>query len=143
MKNFFASLFSLLFISLTADNDYHYTVNLNKVTNDKVAVKLVLPDLTQNEVEFAFPSMVPGTYEVYDFGRFISNFKVTGKNGAAISVSKTDVNTYKLSPASKIEQISYDVDDTWDKTDLAGTKEKIIFETGGTNFEEGKNFSIN
>ncbi len=143
MKNFFASLFSLLFISLTADNDYHYTVNLNKVTNDKVAVKLVLPDLTQNEVEFAFPSMVPGTYEVYDFGRFISNFKVTGKNGAAISVSKTDVNTYKLSPASKIEQISYDVDDTWDKTDLAGTKEKIIFEPGGTNFEEGKNFSIN
>jgi predicted metalloprotease with PDZ domain len=143
MKHYFALLFSLLFISLTADNDYHYTVNLNKVTNDKVAVTLVLPDLTQNEVEFAFPSMVPGTYEVYDFGRFISNFKVTGKNGAAISVLKTDVNTYKLSPASKVEKISYDVDDTWDKTDLPGTKEKIIFEPGGTNFEEGKNFSIN
>ncbi|MES2678926.1 MAG: peptidase M61 [Bacteroidota bacterium] len=143
MKNFCAALFSLLFISLTADNDYHYAVNLTRVTNDKVAVTLVLPDLTQNEVEFAFPSMVPGTYEVYDFGRFISNFKVKGKNGVTINVSKTDVNTYKLSPASKIEQISYDVDDTWDKTDLPGTKEKIIFEPGGTNFEEGKNFSIN
>lgn len=143
MKNFCAVLFLLSVLFVNADNDYHYTVNLTKVSNDKITVKLRLPDLVQNEVEFAFPAMVPGTYEVYDFGRFISNFKVTGKNGAAITVQKTDVNTYKLSPASKIEQVSYDVDDTWDKTDLPGTREKIIFEPGGTNFEEGKNFSIN
>lgn len=143
MKNLFLILFFYLSASLFADNDYHYSVNLKIVPKDRLSVQLVLPDQTQNEIEFAFPAMVPGTYEIYDFGRFISNFKVTGKNGAVITVTKTDVNTYKLSPASKIEKISYDVDDTWDKTELPGTKEKIVFEPGGTNFEEGKNFSIN
>jgi len=128
---------------LTAGEGYHYFVNLTKVTNDKVSVVLTPPDLTQNEIEFMFPAMVPGTYEVYDFGRFISNFKVSGKNGAAIKVTKVNVNTYKISPATMIDKITYDVDDTFDKTDLPGTKEKVVFEPGGTNFEENKNFSIN
>lgn len=143
MKYFFSVLIACLSVQMKADNDYHYYVNLNKVLNDKVSVELRLPDLAKDEIEFAFPAMVPGTYEVYDFGRFISNFRVNGKNGAKITVSKTDVNTYKISPASKIDKITYDVDDTWDKTDLPGTNEKIVFEPGGTNFEEGKNFSIN
>lgn len=129
--------------TLLADEGYHYSVNLNKVNNDKLLVTLTPPDLTQNEIEFMFPAMVPGTYEVYDFGRFISNFKVTGKNAAAVKVTKVNVNTYKISPASAIEKITYEVDDTFDKCDLPGTKTKIIFEPGGTNFEENKNFSIN
>lgn len=134
-----------LFISgfLIADEDYHYSANLNKVAGDKLTVTLTPPDISADEIDFMFPAMVPGTYEVYDFGRFISNFRVTGKNGAVIKVTKVDVNTYRLSPASAIEKISYDVDDTFDKTDLPNTKEKVIFEPGGTNFEEGKNFSIN
>jgi predicted metalloprotease with PDZ domain len=143
MRNIFAILFLAVTLSLFSDNDYHYFVNLTKVNNDKVSVQLTPPDISQNEIEFAFPSMVPGTYEVYDFGRFISNFKVTGKNGAIITIVKLDANTYKLSPASKIDKITYDVDDTWDKTDLPNTKDKIVFEPGGTNFEDGKNFSIN
>lgn len=132
-----------VFSRLSADNDYHYYINLVNVNNDKVNVVLTPPDMTQDEVEFSFPAMVPGTYEVYDFGRFISNFKVAGKNGTVINVLKTDVNTYKISPASKIEKITYDVDDTWDSSELPNTKENIIFEPGGTNFEAGKNFSMN
>ncbi len=141
----FYFLISLLlnFTLLFSGEDYHYFVNLNKVVNDKVTVTLQVPDLKQDEVEFMFPAMVPGTYEVYNFGRFISNFKVTGKNGVIIKVTKVNVNTYKISPASMIDQIIYDVDDTFDKCELPGTKEKIVFEPGGTNFEEGKNFSIN
>jgi predicted metalloprotease with PDZ domain len=141
-KIFFA--FALLSGSfLFADEGYHYFVNLTKVVNDKVNVVLTPPDIAADEIEFMFPAMVPGTYEVYDFGRFISNFKVSGKNGETVKITKVNVNTYKLSPASKIDKISYDVDDTFDKTDLPGTKERVVFEPGGTNFEENKNFSIN
>ena len=143
MKNFILVLSMLFCTCLMADDSYRYYVNLTKVANDRVSVQLTPPTLTQNEIEFSFPAMVPGTYEVYNFGRFISNFKVSGKNGTAIKVTKTDVNTYKISPAKDIDKITYDVDDTWDKTDLPDTKEKIVFEPGGTNFEEGKNFSIN
>src|SRR6218665_3760544 len=132
MKHTLLSLFAALALCANADNDYHYSVDLTRVTNDKVTVELRVPDLSQNEVEFAFPAMVPGTYEVYDFGRFISNFKVSGKNGATITVTKKDVNTYRLSPAAQIEKISYDVDDTWDKTDLPRTKHRIVFDPGRT-----------
>jgi len=143
MKNLILICSFLLTNFLVADDSYRYYINLTKVVNDKVSVQLTPPSITQNEIEFSFPAMVPGTYEVYNFGRFISNFKAIGKKGAVIKVSKVDVNTYKLSPATEIEKITYDVDDTWDKTDLPDTKDKIVFEPGGTNFEEGKNFSIN
>ncbi len=137
-------LFALLVSAwMNAGNDYRYLVDLNKVNNDKVTVTLFPPDLSGNEIDFMFPAMVPGTYEVYDFGRFISNFSATGKNGVVIKITKVNVNTYRLSPANAIEKITYSVDDTFDKCDQPGTKEKIIFEPGGTNFEEGKNFSIN
>ena len=140
------SFILLIYFSLTklsADESYRYFVNLNKVINDKVSVLLISPNINQEVVDFCFPSMVPGTYEIYDFGRFISNLKVLGKNKTKIKIEKIDKNTYRLSPASQIEKITYDVDDTWDECNLKDTKEKIIFEPGGTNFEKGKNFSIN
>lgn len=143
MKNLLILITSFLSLNSIADENYFYSVNLTKVDNDKVSVMLTPPTFTLNEVEFCFPAMVPGTYEVYDFGRFISNFTATGKNGAKITITKVDVNTYKLSPANQLDKISYNVDDTWDKTDLPNTKDKIVFEPGGTNIEEGKNFSIN
>ncbi|MDX2173410.1 MAG: peptidase M61 [Bacteroidota bacterium] len=143
MKNLLILITSFLSLHSIADENYFYSINLTKVDNDKVSVMLTPPTFTQSEVEFCFPAMVPGTYEVYDFGRFISNFTATGKNGTKITVIKVDVNTYKLSPADQLDKISYNVDDTWDKTDLPNTKDKIVFEPGGTNIEDGKNFSIN
>lgn len=134
---FISALFSIS--SIFADGDYHYYVDLTSVKDDKLTIKLTPPDITDNETIFMFPSMVPGTYDVYDFGRFVSNFKVEGKDGKTITIEKLDKNSYKLSPANAIKEISYDVEDTWD-TDI---KEKIVFEPGGSNIEEGKNFSIN
>ncbi|MBL7920080.1 MAG: peptidase M61 [Bacteroidia bacterium] len=143
MRNLILIVMLVMSSFIKADDSYRYSINLAKVVNDKVSVQLTPPTLTQNEIEFSFPAMVPGTYEVYNFGRFISNFKVTGKNGAVVKVTKSDINTYKISPATVIDKITYDVDDTWDKTDLPDTKDKIVFEPGGTNFEDGKNFAMN
>ena len=122
-----------------ADGDYHYFVDLTKASNDKLTVTLIPPTITENETFFMFPAMVPGTYEVYDFGRFVSNFKATGKDGKIITIEKIDKNTYKLTPANEIKEISYEVEDTWD-TEI---KEKVVFEPGGTNIEDTKNFVIN
>lgn len=128
---------------IAADSPYRYSVNLVNLQNDKVTVRLLPPTIGEKEIDFRFPAMVPGTYEVYDFGRFISNLKVVGKNGLPIKVTKTDVNTYHLEPANQIDYIEYQVDDTFDKCDLPKTREKIIFEPGGTNFDAGKNYAMN
>jgi predicted metalloprotease with PDZ domain len=140
MKKAFLFISTLFSINQAfADGDYHYYVDLTSVKNDKLTIKLTPPDITDSETVFMFPSMVPGTYDVYDFGRFVSNFKVEGKNGQTIKVEILDKNSYKLSPANAIKEISYDVEDSWD-TDI---KEKVVFEPGGSNIEEGKNFSLN
>lgn len=140
MKNIFLIISTLCSINQAfADNDYHYYVDLTLVKNDKLSIKLTPPDIADNETIFMFPAMVPGTYDVYDFGRFVSNFKAEGKDGKIITVTKLDKNSYKLSPANAIKEISYDVEDTWD-TDI---KEKVVFEPGGSNIEEGKNFELN
>lgn len=124
---------------LSADENYYYSVNLTSVKNDKLLVELTPPTIKETEIEFCFPAMVPGTYEVYDFGKFITNFKVAGKNGATITVVKLDENRYKLSPANLIEKITYEVDDTFDKTGNSSVDKKVVFEPGGSNFEDGKN----
>lgn len=134
---FISTLFSIN--QVMADGDYHYYVDLTSVKNDKLTIRLTPPDIADNETVFMFPAMVPGTYDVYDFGRFVSNFKVEGKDGQTIKVEVLDKNSYKLSPANAIKEISYDVEDSWD-TDI---KEKVVFEPGGSNIEEGKNFSLN
>ncbi|MES2513464.1 MAG: peptidase M61 [Bacteroidota bacterium] len=140
MKKAFLVLSTLFSISQAwADSDYHYYVDLTAVKNDKLTIRLTPPDISDNETVFMFPAMVPGTYDVYDFGRYVSNFKAEGKDGQLITVTKLDKNSYKLSPASAIKEISYEVEDTWD-TDI---KEKVVFEPGGSNIEEGKNFSLN
>src|SRR5258708_10441247 len=134
----FCFLFSLASYSF-ADKDYHYYINLNKVLDDKLTIELTPPDLTDNEVTFNFPAMVPGTYEVYNFGRFVSNLKAFGKNGANITVTKVSDDTYKFSPANQLAKITYEVEDTWDTK----IKEKIVFEPAGSNIEDNKNFVFN
>ena len=131
MKAIFFCITTLFFMSRAfADGNYHYYVDLTSAKDDKLTVKLTPPDITENEAIFMFPAMVPGTYEVYDFGRFISDFKVEGKNGKTITVEKMDVNSYKLSPANAIKEISYNVEDSWD----TNIKEKVVFEPGGNQY---------
>ncbi|HRD38570.1 MAG TPA: peptidase M61, partial [Bacteroidia bacterium] len=126
-------------LTALADKNYHYLVNLNKVVDDKITIELTPPDMSENEVVFNFPAMVPGTYEVYNFGRFVSNLKAFGKNGSVITVQKLNDDSYKLSPASQIQKITYEVEDSWDTK----IKEKVVFEPGGSNIEDNKNFVFN
>lgn len=138
----FASfLFSLC--SVFAENDYKYFIDLTKVENDKIEVRLTPPDMTENEATFMFPAIVPGTYAIYNFGRFVSDFKVFDKSGAPITFTQPDRNTYKISNANNIGYITYKVDDSWDWEKKKDEKEDVVFEPAGTNIEANKNFVIN
>lgn len=136
---FLIILCGLSSITALADKDYHYLINLNRVVDDKITIELTPPDMSENEVVFNFPAMVPGTYEVYNFGRFVSSLKAFGKNGSVITVQKLNDDSYKLSPASQIQKITYEVEDSWDTK----IKEKVVFEPGGSNIEDNKNFVFN
>lgn len=118
---------------------YNFTIDLTNVQNDRVQVTLKAPLIEKNEVVYIMPKIVPGTYSVSDFGKFVSSFKAYAKNGDTLAVEKMDVNRWKISNANRLDKITYWVDDSFDTP----KREDVLFEPGGTNIEEGKNFLLN
>ena len=121
------------------DGKYIYKIDLTNVVDDKVYIELAVPDIEGDVLTFNFPKMIPGTYSIEDYGRFVSEFMALDKKGRSLPVEKIDDNTWKISKAKKLVTISYWIEDTYD-TELEGPE---IFQPAGTNIEEGKNFIIN
>ena len=130
MKKLFVSLLSLAAMNLAAQT-YEYKVDLNKVENDQLTVELKVPELNQKELYFQMPKIVPGTYSIYDFGRFVSDFRVFDKDGKQLDTEHPDANTWKIADAKSAAKIIYKVEDTWDTN-----KGNIVFEPAGTNISD-------
>ncbi|NEM97047.1 M61 family metallopeptidase [Pontibacter burrus] len=122
-----------------ATDRYIVALDLNQVKSDKVMVTIMPPEIKQDEVIYNMPKIVPGTYSVSDFGKFVSEFTALDKKGAKLPVQQLDTNRWKIGNAKDLEKITYWVDDTFD----AIKKTDTVFEPGGTNIEAGKNFLIN
>jgi predicted metalloprotease with PDZ domain len=130
MKKLLVSLLSLATLQLSAQT-YEYKVDLNNTANDQLEIELKVPTLKQKNLYFHLPAMVPGTYSVYNFGRFVSDFKAFDQEGKELSVEHPDVNTWKIIDAKTAAKITYKIEDTWD-TD----KSNVIFEPAGTNIDK-------
>ncbi|HTF06426.1 MAG TPA: peptidase M61 [Bacteroidia bacterium] len=134
----FSLCFAFTLLSAQQTNQYQFSLDLTKVHEDKLTVELITPVMATDSVVYRMPAMVPGTYKVYNFGRFISNLKATDKNGKALEIDTLDRNSWTIRNAKTLYKISYDVEDTWD------TKQKSnqVFEPAGTNIEDS-NFVLN
>jgi predicted metalloprotease with PDZ domain len=141
MNRFLSLLFFIASFSFVADAQDHYTfsVDLNKCVDDKLTVELQTPAIHIKEIIYRLPKIVPGTYEVYNFGRLVSEFAAFDGNGKELNAEQLDKNSWKISNADQLKTITYKVDDSWDEV----VKDNFIFEPGGSNFEEGKNFVLN
>lgn len=123
----------------TEEPRYNVTINLTQVKDDKVQVSLRPPATKQGELIYNIPKIVPGTYSVSDFGKFISEFQALDKQGMPLPVERLDTNRWRITNTQNLDRITYWVDDTYDTP----KREDVIFEPGGTNIEEGKNYLIN
>ncbi|HEY4652455.1 MAG TPA: peptidase M61 [Pontibacter sp.] len=122
-----------------ATDKYTVRIDLTKVKDDKVQVTVLAPEIKQNEIIYNMPKVVPGTYSVSDFGKFVSDFAAYDKKGGKLPVEKLDTNRWRIQNADDLQSVSYWVDDTFDTP----KKTDVIFEPGGTNIEAGKNFLLN
>lgn len=118
---------------------YRYTVDLTRVENDRVFVELSAPKITSTETTFHLPKIIPGTYSIADYGRYISDLKAMDKKGNSLQIEQLDVNSWKIKDANKLAKVTYWVDDILD-TEREGAK---IYPMAATNIEEGKNFVLN
>ncbi|MEY3444929.1 MAG: hypothetical protein RLZZ519_3210, partial [Bacteroidota bacterium] len=124
--------------NLLAQKEYSYSLDLTNVVEDRVHVTLVPPTPSSDQIEFQMPKIVPGTYSISDFGRFVTGFEATDESGTPLPVDYIDQNRWLIRNAKSIKKISYWVDDTWDSKGLPR-----IFEPGGTNIEANTNFVLN
>ncbi|MEY3237995.1 MAG: hypothetical protein RI883_2096 [Bacteroidota bacterium] len=134
-------LFFLLFAFpiIAFSQSYYYKTSLSTCKKDKLQVSLDCPVLEQDTVNFNFPMTIPGTYDILNYGTYISNFKAFDENQKALTVVKSGVNTYKIYPAKNLKTITYTVADSWDSKE----KKFKIFEPAGTGFEKDEYFYIN
>jgi predicted metalloprotease with PDZ domain len=133
-------LLSFPVVSFSQSNaGYKYTVDLTRVVDDRVYVELSTPRITTSETVFYLPKMIPGTYKIADYGRFVVDLKAMDKKGKQLPVEKFETNGWRIKNAQKLSKISYWVDDITD-TQVEGPD---VYPMAATNIEEGKNFVIN
>ena len=111
------------------------SINLTKVSNDKVPVTVDPGRFTANTVTFHLPKVVQGTYSISDFGKYIDDFKALDYSGNEIPVERLDDNTWTISNAKNLDKLSYWVNDTYDQEEVGGIGYEVPFSPSGTNIE--------
>ena len=118
-------------------------INLNDVIDDKVLVTITAPKINTDEVTYSIPKIVPGTYSIDNYGKYIEDFKAFDNKGTALTIAKTDDNTWSIKNAKTVAKVTYLVNDTFDTEKGSGFGNSDIFSPAGTNIDAGKNFMLN
>ena len=126
-----------------AKEQVNVTINLNDVKEDKVMVTISSPKINTEEVTYSVPKIVPGTYSIDDYGKYIEDFKAFDSKGNLLTTKKTDDNTWDIQNAKSLVKITYLVNDTFDTEKGGGFGQNDIFSPAGTNIDAGKNFMLN
>ncbi len=114
------------------------TIDINNVVDDKVTVEVNPHKIKEATIVYNIPAIVPGTYAMSNYGQFVSNFKAFDYDENELTVEKLDQNSWKINNATKMDKLSYQVDDTFDSEVKHG-----IYVMAGTNIEKDKNFFLN
>ena len=126
------------FKSVKAQEVYKVYLNLNEVKDDQLHVQIHTPPLQENEVEYHMPKVVPGTYSIYDFGRFVTSFYAYDSLKKPLEIVSLDENRWLIKNARYLKTIEYWVEDSYDTN-----KENVIFEPAGTSIQKDTFFMIN
>lgn len=136
---FLALLSFLTFSNNCYSQFYKYNIDLNEIENDKLKVNLTLESPPENRMSFYFPRIIPGTYRLADYGKYISEFRAYDSEGNELKIRKKGKNQYILKEAYKTRKVTYTVEDTWD----SGIKKDEVFKPAGTSFEKDKCYYLN
>lgn len=123
---------------LLTNQTIQVAMNLNKVVEDRIQIEINPKKIKDATVIYRIPAIVPGTYVISDYGKFVSDFKALDYKGNEMAIEQISMNSWKVENAQQLDKITYWVDDTFDTK-----KEHKIYVMAGTNIEKGKNFFLN
>ncbi|WP_086477704.1 M61 family metallopeptidase [Arenibacter amylolyticus] len=116
------------------------SMDLVNVVGDKVKVTVDPGPFPSGGVTFYIPAIVPGTYSVDNYGKYIEQFQALDYKGKALAVDRLDDNAWYIANAKDLDKVAYWVNDTYD---TEGEVEEKVFSPAGTNILEGENFMLN
>jgi predicted metalloprotease with PDZ domain len=93
------------------ENSYRYSIDLLSIQNNEITISLLTPRITTAKAIFAFPKIIPGTYRISDYGKFISNLKAFDGAGKSLDVKRLNDNEWEIGGARQARKISYTVSD--------------------------------
>lgn len=110
---------------------YQVEVNIVGRLDSKIDVTVVPPIMNTDEVVYAMPKIVPGTYDISDFGQFVRGFKAFDSRGNELETKRLDENRWSISNGKALYKITYEA------TETDGDMKAGIFLPGGTAIAEG------
>lgn len=85
-----------------------YVLELEKPQTHFVRVSLNVEDFSEDSLFITMPAWAPGSYEIYDFSRFVRNLKVYSE-GNEVEITKKDKSTWKINTKDQSTlQITYE-----------------------------------
>lgn len=138
-KNLLIISIILSCVNILSAQQYTYKVDLRNVLKDRVKVTCMVPKQSAGKVDFIFPNVIPGSYALKEYGRYIKDFVAYGENGEKLKVQKADKYNFTIENAEQLQRVEYFVNDSWEEK----KSKQFIFQPGGTNINAGENFVIN
>lgn len=89
------------------DSESQIFIDLNQRADKKVPVEIVPPLFSGDSAIYQMPRMVPGTYKIYDFGRYVSGFSATDAKGKELEVERLDQNRWYVKNGKDLYKIKY------------------------------------
>ena len=77
-----------LFFQLGKAQNYAYNLDLQNIKKDRVKVTCLVPSQNSDQVDFIFANLIPGSYALKEYGRYITHFKAYDENGKKLKVKK-------------------------------------------------------
>jgi predicted metalloprotease with PDZ domain len=129
--------------NIDLSNSFYYQINLDDRTGDTFKVRLFVDNLTDDNAIFQFPATTPGTYDIHDIGRFVTEFKAYDVDYKELEVTHTaPSNQWVLSDPENTRIIEFEVKETFDTP----VTEYPIYRMAGTSLENNhallNNFDI-
>ncbi len=94
--------------------DINYYIDVSNHQDDLFHVEIQTTGLSSENSIYNMPATVPGTYQIMDFGRFVSDFKAFDADGREIEVEKISVNRWEIDDPERTAVIRYKVEDSFD-----------------------------
>jgi predicted metalloprotease with PDZ domain len=109
-----------------------YEVDITHRADDRFRVTVRLDAMESADSIFQFAATAPGTYQVMDIGRYVSDFQAFDDQGRAVPVTRVSTNQWRFARPEDVRTVRYAIAETWDTP----VTEHDVYMMCGTSLED-------